>query len=132
VERRLLAAFPDEIADVVSKTGRAEVATDPMGVNISDVLVMKPPAQWKRVHSKAELERAMTEVLKKIPGMVFSFSQPIELRVNELIAGVRSDLAIKLYGDQLDVLSEQADGIVGAVARLNGATGFKAQPWAAS
>ena len=128
MERRLMAAFPDEIEDIVGKTGRAEIATDPMGVNISDVLVMlKPESQWKRAESKAELEEKMGEVLEHIPGMVFSFSQPIELRVNELVAGVRSDLAIKIYGDDLETLKAKADETVAAVSRLEGATGFKAQ-----
>lgn len=128
LEQRLLEAFPDEVADVVSKTGRAEIATDPMGVNISDVFVMlKPEDGWTRAESKEELEEAMTEVLEDIPGMVVSFSQPIELRVNELIAGVRSDLAIKIYGDDLDELARAADRTVAAVSRLEGATGFKAQ-----
>ncbi|MHB1170184.1 MAG: efflux RND transporter permease subunit, partial [Longimicrobiales bacterium] len=128
MERRLLGEFPDEIADVVSKTGRAEIATDPMGVNISDVFVMlHPEDQWTLAGSKDELEVQMSEVLEGIPGMVFSFSQPIELRVNELIAGVRSDLAIKIYGDDLDLLSQKANEVVAAVSQLDGATGFKAQ-----
>ena len=128
IEARLRAAFPDEVTDVVSKTGRAEIATDPMGVNISDVLVMlTPPDQWTRATGKAELEAEMTKVLEGIPGVVFGFSQPIELRVNELIAGVRSDLAIKIFGEDLDVLRTKADEAVAAVARLEGATGFKAQ-----
>ncbi|HET9064316.1 MAG TPA: CusA/CzcA family heavy metal efflux RND transporter [Gemmatimonadales bacterium] len=128
MEARLLAAFPNEIRDVVSKTGRAEIATDPMGVNISDVLVMLHPLdQWKQAGSKDELEARMSEVLDGIPGLVYSFSQPIELRVNELIAGVRSDLAIKIFGDDLDVLRQKADETVAAMAQLEGATGFKAQ-----
>ena len=128
VEKRLVAAFPDEIDDVVSKTGRAEIATDPMGVNISDVIVtLKPMDGWKKASSKAELEELMSEELEKFPGLVFGFSQPIELRVNELIAGVRSDLAIKIYGEDLEVLSRIGDQVVAAVSRLEGATGFKAQ-----
>lgn len=128
MEAMLVRAFPDEINDVVSKTGRAEIATDPMGVNISDVFVMlKPEDEWKKADSKEELEEKMSEVLEKMPGMVFSFSQPIELRVNELIAGVRSDLAIKIFGDDLDVLKQKADQTVAAVSKLEGATGFKAQ-----
>jgi len=128
MEARLLQEFPNEIADVVSKTGRAEIATDPMGVNISDVFVMlKPETEWTRAGSKEDLEVQMSNVLDGIPGMVYSFSQPIELRVNELIAGVRSDLAIKIYGDDLDVLKQKADEVVNAVSRLEGATGFKAQ-----
>lgn len=128
MEARLMEEFPDEVRDVVSKTGRAEIATDPMGVNISDVFVMlKPEEQWTKAKRKEELEVKMSEVLDNIPGMVYSFSQPIELRVNELIAGVRSDLAIKIFGDDLEVLAEKANETVAAVSRLEGATGFKAQ-----
>jgi cobalt-zinc-cadmium resistance protein CzcA len=128
LERVLLENFPDEIEDVVAKTGRPEIATDPMGVNISDIFVLlKPHDGWKKAESKAELEEKMTAVMSKIPGLVFSFSQPIELRVNELIAGVRSDLAIKIYGDDLNELSQSADQVVAAVSKLEGATGFKAQ-----
>ncbi|HRP07523.1 MAG TPA: CusA/CzcA family heavy metal efflux RND transporter, partial [Gemmatimonadales bacterium] len=128
LEQRLLEAFPDEISDVVSKTGRAEIATDPMGVNISDVLVMLHPRNdWVKASTKEELERGMAAVLDAMPGMVYTFSQPIELRVNELIAGVRSDLAIKIFGDDLDVLQDRAAETVAAVAELEGATGFKAQ-----
>lgn len=128
VEQRLLAEFPDEIEDVVSKTGRAEIATDPMGVNISDVFVMlKPKSEWTRADHKEELEAVMAEELERIPGLVYGFSQPIELRVNELVAGVRSDLAIMIFGDDLDVLSRMAEEVVGAVSRLEGASGFKAQ-----
>ncbi len=128
METRLLKAFPDEVRDIVSKTGRAEIATDPMGVNISDVLVMlRPQDDWVRADTKEELEARMSEVLEAIPGLVYTFSQPIELRVNELIAGVRSDLAIKIFGDDLAVLQAKAAETVVAVAALQGATGFKAQ-----
>ena len=128
IEKVLLSEFPNEVADVVAKTGRPEIATDPMGVNISDIFVMlKPDDEWRRAETKPELEREMSEALEKIPGMVVSFSQPIELRVNELIAGVRSDLAIKIYGDDLEQLSRIADGVVTEVSKLEGATGFKAQ-----
>lgn len=128
MEERLTTAFPDEIRDIVSKTGRPEIATDPMGVNISDVFVMlNPQDDWRRAGDKAELEELMTAELDKIPGLVASFSQPIELRVNELVAGVRSDLAIKIYGDDLEVLAESAEQTVAAVMGLEGATGFRAQ-----
>jgi cobalt-zinc-cadmium resistance protein CzcA len=128
VEKRLREAFPTEIATIVSKTGRPEIATDPMGVNISDVIIMlTPPDQWKRARSKAALEAEMTRVLNRIPGLAYGFSQPIELRVNELIAGVRSDLAIKLFGEDLDVLRGKADEIVAAVSGIAGASAFKAQ-----
>ncbi|MES2523218.1 MAG: CusA/CzcA family heavy metal efflux RND transporter [Gemmatimonadota bacterium] len=128
LEKVLLSEFPDEVADVVAKTGRPEIATDPMGVNISDIFVLlKPQDGWKRAESKADLETAMSTALDKIPGLVYSFSQPIELRVNELIAGVRSDLAIKIYGDDLPKLSDAANQVVAAVSKIEGATGFKAQ-----
>jgi len=128
LEQVLLAEFPDEVIDVVAKTGRPEIATDPMGVNISDIFVLlNPPDAWTKAETKAELETQMSEALEKIPGLVFSFSQPIELRVNELIAGVRSDLAIKIYGEDLDQLSRTAAQVVAAVSQLEGATGFKAQ-----
>jgi heavy metal efflux system protein len=128
MEARLVAAFPDEISDIVSKTGRPEIATDPMGVNISDVFVMLEPIdEWTRASSKDDLEALMSEELERIPGLVASFSQPIELRVNELIAGVRSDLAIKIYGDDLDELAGAADETVAAVSQLEGASGFRAQ-----
>ena len=128
VERRLREAFPDEIQTVVSKTGRPEIATDPMGVNISDVIIMlHPPDRWKRAVTKAELEAKMTRVANQLPGLAYGFSQPIELRVNELIAGVRSDLAIKIFGDDLDVLETKAAEVVAAVSRIPGASGFKAQ-----
>ncbi len=128
LEQVLHTEFPDEVKDVVAKTGRAEIATDPMGVNISDIFVMlKPREGWTRAETKEELEVAMSEALSKIPGLVVSFSQPIELRVNELVAGVRSDLAIKIYGDDLDQLSRAANQVVAEVSKLEGATGFKAQ-----
>lgn len=128
LEQVLLENFPDEVTDVVAKTGRPEIATDPMGVNISDIFVLlKPIDDWKKAKTKSELETAMSEKLNKIPGLVYSFSQPIELRVNELIAGVRSDLAIKIYGDDLAQLSTAANDVVAAVSKIPGATGFKAQ-----
>jgi len=128
LEQVLLAEFPNEVIDVVSKTGRPEIATDPMGVNVSDVFVMlAPPDEWTAAATKLELEGKMSAALERIPGLVFSFSQPIELRVNELIAGVRSDLAIKIYGDDLAQLSQTAEQVVAAVSQIEGATGFKAQ-----
>ncbi len=128
IERTLLQEFPDEVQSVVSKIGRAEIATDPMGVNRSDIFVMlKPKTQWKRFDAKAELVEAMEEILdKNIPGQGFGFSQPIELRVQELIAGVRADVGISLYGDDLPTLSKKADEIVRAVQQVPGAADVRA------
>ena len=125
---RVLRGFP-EVTRVISKTGRAEVATDPMGVDLSDVLVeLKPPSQWKTAKTRVELVEAMSKALDdNVPGAVFSFSQPIELRVSELISGVRSDIAIKLFGDDLDVLKAKADEIARIVGKVRGAEDVKAE-----
>lgn len=128
LEKRLLERFPNEIKSVVSKTGRAEIATDPMGPEMSDVFVeLKPHEEWKRVHSRAELDAAVAEEARRIPGLTFTFSQPIELRVNELVAGVRSDIAIRIYGEDLDTLKREADQVVAAVQKIAGASDFKVQ-----
>lgn len=123
-----LRRFP-EVTRVISKTGRAEVATDPMGVDLSDVYIeLKPPSQWTTAHDRVGLVEKMSAALEsKVPGAVFSFSQPIELRVAELISGVRSDIAIKLFGDDLDVLKAKADEIGRVAGRVQGAEDVKVE-----
>jgi heavy metal efflux system protein len=125
---RALKIFP-EVTKVVSKTGRAEVATDPMSVDFSDLYIeLKPPSEWKTAHTKTELVEKMSETLeKKVPNAAFSFSQPIELRVSELISGVRSDIAIKLFGDDLDTLKKTADRIGAVVSKVPGAEDVKVE-----
>lgn len=127
VEKTLM-EFP-EVKTVISKTGRAEVATDPMSIDFSDLYVaLKPPDQWTTTKDKIELVEKMSKALEeKVPNATVSFSQPIELRVAELISGVRSDVAIKLYGDDLDVLKEKADQIVRVVQTVQGAEDVKAE-----
>lgn len=125
---RVLMSFP-EVATVVSKTGRAEVATDPMGVDLSDVYVaLKPHSEWTTAKTREELVEKMAEALEKnVPNGVFSFSQPIELRVSELISGVRSDVAIKLFGDDLGTLKKTAEQISRVVSQVNGAEDVKVE-----
>jgi cobalt-zinc-cadmium resistance protein CzcA len=125
---KVLRGFP-EVTKVISKTGRAEVATDPMSVDLSDIYVeLKPPAQWTTAHTREELVEKMSQALEnKAPGAVYSFSQPIELRVAELISGVRSDIAIKLFGDDLDTLTKKADEIARVVMRVRGAEDVKVE-----
>jgi len=125
---KILMEFP-EVRTVISKTGRAEIATDPMGVEISDLYVaLNPKSEWTDGKNREELIADMSERLEnEIPDGVFSFSQPIELRVAELISGVRSDVAIKLYGDDLEVLKEKADEIVKVVQTVSGAEDVKAE-----
>ena len=128
LERVLLRDFPNEIETVVSKTGRPEIATDPMGVEMSDVFViLKPSSQWT-YDDKHELIEAMEEVIaEKVPGVAFGFSQPIELRVSELISGVRSDVAIKVFGEDLDALLEAAEHIAQTVSSIEGASDVKVE-----
>ena len=124
----VLKQFP-EVLTVVSKTGRAEIATDPMGVETSDIMVMlKPPEEWETAETKEGLIAKFDEALDhNVPGNIFSYSQPIELRVQELIAGVRSDVAIQIYGDDLDELKRLGDEIVRVVATVPGAEDVKAE-----
>ncbi|MNS18093.1 Cobalt-zinc-cadmium resistance protein CzcA [compost metagenome] len=110
-----------EVDTVVSRTGRADIASDPMGVNITDTFVqLKPKSEW-RFHTKAGLEDAMRERLAEIPGVNYNFTQPIAMRVDELVSGVKSDVAVKLYGEDLDVLAQTANRIAGVVQKVPGA-----------
>jgi cobalt-zinc-cadmium resistance protein CzcA len=128
MERYLMTHFPDEVETVVSKTGRAEVATDPMGPESTDLaILLKPKGAWKRAHSRDELLTALEDELKQFLGVTYEFSQPIEMRMNELIAGVRSDLAIRVYGDDMQQLQKTAEAIRVAISRLSGARGFRVQ-----
>lgn len=124
----ILRRFP-EVTKVVSKTGRAEVATDPMGVDLSDVYVeLKSHDQWTSASTREELVEKMAQALANgMPEANFSFSQPIELRVAELISGVRSDVAIKLFGDDLDTLKKVADQIGSAVGKVRGSADVKVE-----
>jgi cobalt-zinc-cadmium resistance protein CzcA len=102
---RVLREFP-EVEQIVTRIGSPEVATDVMGIELSDVFViLDPKSEWKTGRTKEDLIEAMAEALDhRVPGMGFSFTQPIEMRFNELIAGVRSDIAVSIFGDDLDVL----------------------------
>jgi cobalt-zinc-cadmium resistance protein CzcA len=126
--QRVLGRFP-EVTKVVSKIGRAEVTIDPMSVDLADIYVdLKPPSEYTSVKTKAELVEKMADALEKeVPDLVFGFSQPIEMRMSELIAGVRADVAIKLFGDDLDTLSKTGDQIARAAGRVRGAADVKVE-----
>jgi len=127
-ERVILEEFPDEVDTVVSRTGRPEVALDPMGVEIGDTFVMlKPKSSW-RYETKEELVEAMHRELEaQVPGAKFAFTQPIELRFAELIAGVRSDVAVHLYGSDLDLLRTKAEEIAAVLRAVPGAADVAAE-----
>lgn len=124
LESTLKKHFPNEIDDVVSRIGRPELATDPMLVSQADILVsLKPINKWKEAANKEELIEKMSEVLEKLPGVGTSMSQPIEMRMNELIEGVgiRGDVGIKLYGPDRDVRAKIADDIAAVARNVQGA-----------
>ena len=128
LEALLLEKFPSEVKSVISKTGRPEIATDPMGVDLSDIFVMlRPQDQWQASSKEALIEAMESALTDALPGQNFSFSQPIELRTNELISGVRSDVAVSIYGDRLEVLREAADNVVVVLNSVAGAADVKAE-----
>ena len=122
-EKLLLEAFP-EIKAIFARTGTAEIATDVMPPNISDaVVLLKPKDEWPNPKQTIdELRQRMMTVLATLPGNNSEFSQPIELRFNELISGVRSDVGIKLFGDDLDILNGEAIKIAEKIKSISGAT----------
>lgn len=113
----------DEVAYVYSKTGTAEMASDPMPPYASDTFViLKPRPEWPDAkRNKEDLVKAIETRLKKLPGNIYEFTQPVEMRFNELIAGVRSDLAVKVYGDDYKVLKKTAEAIAQVMQKLPGA-----------
>lgn len=123
---RTLKQFP-EVVTVVSRTGQAEIPTDPMGVETSDIyVILKDHGEWTTAATKEGLVAAFNEALEReVPGTVLSYSQPIELRVQELIAGVRSDLAITLFGEDLDELRRVGADIARVVSAVPGAADVK-------
>jgi cobalt-zinc-cadmium resistance protein CzcA len=121
IEKLLLAVFKDEIANIWTRLGSAEIATDPMGVELSDFfLALRPRQQWKKAHTQTELVEEMRKLFVKIPGMRVAFSQPIEMRMNELVAGIRSDIGIKIYGDDLEVLRQLSDQVQKVLGGIEG------------
>lgn len=114
--------FP-RVKTVVSRTGTAEIATDVMGMESSDVFViLKPRSEWKHNESREQLIAEMDKELdKQVPGVGFSYTQPIEMRFNELIAGVRSDIAVKIFGDDLTTLHEKGEQVAEVLSTVKGA-----------
>ncbi|MBE7412931.1 MAG: CusA/CzcA family heavy metal efflux RND transporter [Leptospiraceae bacterium] len=124
IERILLKNFP-EITNVVSRTGSPDIATDPMGIDRSDIyLVLKPKEDWR--FSKNELIEKISETLEKYtPEVAFSISQPIQMRTNELIAGVRSDVGIKIYGEDLSLLKQIGEEVSHNISKIPGVVDIK-------
>ncbi|MCL4117944.1 UNVERIFIED_CONTAM: hypothetical protein GTU68_053495 [Idotea baltica] len=121
MERAVIAAFPDEVIHAWSRIGSAEVATDPMGLELTDLFItLRPRKQWTRANTQAELTELIQHELRAMPGQRIAMTQPIEMRINEMISGVRSDVAAVLYGDDFDVLVEKAREIERVLSSING------------
>ncbi|WP_367067855.1 CusA/CzcA family heavy metal efflux RND transporter [Oryzisolibacter sp. LB2S] len=128
LEATLKAKFP-EIDRIFARTGTAEIASDPMPPNISDGYIMlKPVSEWPEPRkSRDELLAAIQDVVGKVPGNNYEFSQPIQLRFNELISGVRSDVAVKIFGDDMDVLNKTGEEISSMLQKIPGASEVKVE-----
>jgi len=119
LEKVILKKYKNEVKDVWTRTGTAEVATDPMGIELSDVFItLQPREEWVRAKTQTDLVNLMSEELSVLPGMRLIFTQPIEMRVNEMIAGIRTDVGIKIFGDDLETLrgvATQVSEIIGTI-----------------
>ncbi|MBS2006776.1 MAG: efflux RND transporter permease subunit [Cyanobacteria bacterium SZAS TMP-1] len=124
----LVKKFP-EVRAVVSRTGRPDLATDPMGVFATDcIVILQPKSKWPSGMTKDKLTQAMRESLEKnIAGAQFNFTQPIAMRVDELVSGVRADIAIKIFGDNMDYLQEKAKEIEAVIATVPGAADLQVE-----
>lgn len=122
VERLLLKNFP-EIKTVCARIGVADIPTDPMGFDYTDsfIILEKDMSKWKSAKTKEELIEKIKKKLNELPGLNFSFSQPVELRFNELLTGIREDVAVKLYGDDLDTLNDLGERMVSIISKIKGA-----------
>jgi cobalt-zinc-cadmium resistance protein CzcA len=127
-EKIILEQFPDEVQDVWVRTGTAEVATDPMGIELSDVFItLTPRKQWTKAHTQEELTNLLRRELEGMPGTRMIFTQPIEMRVNEMIAGIRSDLGIKIFGDDLQILKDTATKVQEILESVSGSADIYAE-----
>ncbi|WP_425399021.1 efflux RND transporter permease subunit [Aeoliella sp.] len=128
MEKVLLEKFPDEIVHVWSRVGMAEVATDPMGTELTDLFVtLRPRDEWSRAETQEELTTLIQEELRDLPGPRLAMTQPIEMRMNEMISGVRSDVAAILYGDDLDLMVSKASEIEQVLKSIDGAADVKVE-----
>ncbi len=112
MEKAILRAFPDEVEHVWTRIGTAEIATDPMGVELSDLFItLKPRSHWKKAETQAKLSELIDKELREIPGQKLAFTQPIEMRLNEMLSGGRTDLTVKVFGDDFPTLTAKANEI---------------------
>ena len=128
VQQLILKNYPNEVESIQARIGVATLPMDPMPLDIADVFViLKPQEEWRNAKSKKELIEKIGEDLEVFTGINFEFTQPIEMRFNELLTGVREDIAIKLYGDDLEVLAAKSQEIVDLISSVDGVAGIKAE-----
>ncbi|WP_375418092.1 CusA/CzcA family heavy metal efflux RND transporter [uncultured Hymenobacter sp.] len=131
VQQILMQKFP-EVVQIVGKIGTSEIPTDPMSMEDSDqMVILKDRSEWTSATSRVELADQMQKALADVPGVSMEFQQPIQMRFNELISGVKSDISIKIYGDDLDVLFEQANRAADLIRPLAGVGDLKVEQIAA-
>ena len=122
IETLLLDEFPNEVEHAWSRIGTAEVATDPMGLELTDIfLSLKPRKEWTRAESQGALVAEMQRLVAEIPGVNVAFTQPIEMRMNEMVSGIRSDIGVKIIGDDFDQLLSLGDQVQQQLLAVSGA-----------
>ncbi|MCB0518535.1 MAG: efflux RND transporter permease subunit [Lewinellaceae bacterium] len=120
--------FPDEVEQVISKIGSAEIPTDPMAPETADnVILLKPKDQWTKADTKEQLVEMIEEKVYEVPGMAFEFTQPIKMRFDEMMTGVRSDIAVKIFGDNLDSLARSGRRVEDIIREVPGLQDLKVE-----
>ena len=120
--------FPDEVEQVISKIGSAEIPTDPMAPETADnVILLKPKEQWTKAETKEQLVEMIEAKVYEVPGMAFEFTQPIKMRFDEMMTGVRSDIAVKIFGDNLDSLARSGHRVEDIIRDVPGLSDLKVE-----
>lgn len=128
VQQLILENFPDEVEQVISKIGSAEIPTDPMAIETADnIILLKDKAGWTKAETKEELVGLLEEKVRDVPGMAFEFTQPIKMRFDEMMTGVRSDIAIKIFGENLDSLARIGSRVERMLSGIEGVADLKVE-----
>jgi cobalt-zinc-cadmium resistance protein CzcA len=128
MEQAVLAGFPDEVEHVWCRVGSPEIATDPMGVEQTDFFItLRPREHWRRARTQDELVTLLEHELRELPGQKLEFAQPIEQRVNEMASGVKADVAVKLFGDDLTVLRDKARELEAVLRTVDGVADLRTE-----
>ncbi|MCC6727458.1 MAG: efflux RND transporter permease subunit [Saprospiraceae bacterium] len=127
-QKIIMENFPDEVEQVISKIGSAEIPTDPMAPETADnIILLKPKEQWKRAETKEELVEKIEAKVYDVPGMAFEFTQPVKMRFDEMMTGVRSDVAVKVFGDNLDSLAKAGHRVENVIKQIPGLSDIKVE-----